>query len=219
MTRTTVKQIVLSWLDDANSLYFTDANLDLWINQAQKQAQSMLLQAGHNWYMKPVESATVIGQSDYILPSDFIEEHRLEIVLTGTGVNENRQPLVRITTNQQDLNSITSGPPTCYYIKKDRVTLSATPDQAYVLRLYYSPIVTDLSSDSDSLDVPEEFCEYVCLLTAFNGFIKDDRAPANLLTKKAEIELLLKQMAVDRTTDAARQVVQVTDYDGGNLFW
>lgn len=212
MTRTTVKSIVLSWLDDANASYFTDANLNNWINQAQKHAQFILVQSGHNWYMKPVETYTVIGQTDYILPSDFVEAHRFEIILSGTGVNENRQFLSRITTNEQDLVSITSGPPVAYYIKKDRVTVSPTPDQAYLMRLYYSALVGDLSNDSDSLDVPEEFCEYVCLLTAFNGFIKDDRVPDNLLAKKIEFEKLFKDMAVDRTTDSSRHVVQVQEW-------
>lgn len=218
MLRSQVKQLVLSWLDDEQSTYFTDANLNLWINQAQKQVQLILLQAGHNWYMKPVETTLVIAQSDYVLPSDNIEVHRAEVVLSGTGTNENRQPIIEITTNQQDFIGVQSGTPTNYYIKKDRITLLPTPDQALTMRLYYSPIVSDLGSDSDALDVPDEFTEYACILTAYNGFIKDDRAPNNLVLKKQEFEALLKQMAVDRVTEKSRQVVQVTDWAGGLFF-
>lgn len=209
MTVGQIKTLVVSWLDDANKGYFTDANLLTWINNAQRQVQLQLLQAGQNWYMKPVETQTVSGQSDYILPSDFIEEHRIEIVISGTGSTENRQPLGEITTNQQDLVSLNLGTPTNYFIKKDRFVVLPTPNQAWTLRLYYSPMVIDLVSDSDVPDVPEEFMEYVALLAAFNGFIKDDRAPANLLTKKNEYEVIFKQMAVDRTTDRSRQVVDV----------
>src|SRR5574343_497738 len=123
--------------------------------------------------MKPVTTTLVVAQQDYALPSDFIVEHRLEIVLSGSGSTENRRPLEPITTNQQDLISIASGTPSHYYIKKDRVTLSPTPDTALTMRLYYSPRVADMTADADSPDVPEQFMEYVAILAAYDGFIKD----------------------------------------------
>lgn len=218
MLRSDAKAIILSWLDDANSSYFTDTNLNYWLNRAQKQTQMLLLQAGHDWYMQPVETSTVIDQCDYILPSDFVEEHRIEIVLSGSGSSENRQQLAKITTNEADLIALQKGVPSAYFIKKDRITILPYPDQVYTMRLYYSYLVADLTLDTQSFDVPEEFCEYVCLLGAYNGFIKDDRAPENLVAKKAEFEQLLKQMAIDRTTDSARHVVQTQNYDAANFF-
>lgn len=215
MTRLEIKTLILSWLDDSNSSYFIDSNLNVWVNQAQKQIQGLLLQAGQNWYEIPVETLTVSGQSDYLLPSDFVTEQRLELVVSGSGLNEERRPIREITTNQQDWVSIQTGRPTLYSIKKDRVTLFPTPDAQYTLRLYYSPLVADLGSDSDVPNVPGQFHEYVAVLGAYNGFIKDDRAPQNLVLKKNELELLLKQMAAKRMEDATRQVVQANDYDTG----
>lgn len=213
MTVGQIKTLVVSWLDDANKTYMTDSQLLTWINAAQRQVQLKLLQSGQNWYMKPVETTLVVGQSDYLLPSDFIESHRIEIITSGTGTNEIRKQLTKMTTNQQDFVAISSGEPSNYYIKKDRIAISPTPDQALTMRLYYSPMVQDLSGDSDTPDVPEEFMELVALNAAFNGFIKDDRAPQNLVMRKMEIEKLFEQMAVDRTTESSRQVVQTMDYD------
>lgn len=219
MTRLDIQTLVLSWLDDANAGYFTPPQVQTWINLAHRQVQMLLLQAGENYYMKPVETMTVIGQADYVLPADFIVEHRIEYVLSGTGPTENRQPISPITTNQQDQISICLGNPSNYYLKKDRFTLSPTPMSVWLLRLYYSPMVQDLSSDGDVPDVPEQYMEYVALLAAFNGFIKDDRAPANLQAKMAQFEQLLKQMSEDRTQDMSRQVVQVQDYDNCGGLW
>lgn len=215
MTRSDIKTLIRSWLDDESGGYFNDTDCNTWINLAQRQVQMMLLRAGQNWYMKPVETLTVIGQADYVLPSDFMFEHRIEVVISGTGDQENRQALTPMTTNQQDLVSIVKGTPTNYFIKKNRVTLSPTPSQAWTLRLYYSPRVVDLANDTDVPDVPEQFMEYVAILAAWDGFIKDDRAPDNLLAKKAKYEELLKQMADDRTQDLPRQVVMVSEYDYG----
>jgi hypothetical protein len=213
MTRADIRTLVYSWLDDDAGGYFTSAQVNTWINNAHRQVQMLLLQAGENYYMQPVQTTTVAGQADYVLPADFMVEHRLELVQSGTSYNENRLPIYPITTNQQDKVQISLGMPSCYYIKKDRFTLSPTPDNVYVLRLYYSPMVTDLASDSDVPDVPEQYMEYVALLAAYNGFIKDDRVPSTLQAKMVQFETLLKQMSEDRTQDQSRSVVQVTDYD------
>lgn len=220
MTRAQIASLVVSWLDDQNQGYFTATQVNTWINLAQRQVQMRLLQAGQNWYMKPVTTTTVNGQADYVLPSDFIELHRVEFVLSGSGTTENTQVLIPITTNQKDLVSVVLGNPMNYTIKKDRITLYPTPQTANTLRLYYSPRVADLTQDSDSPDVPEQFMEYLALLAAYDGFIKDDRAPENLVAKIEKYELLLKQMADDRTVDQPRQVVQTGDYDfgGGSFF-
>lgn len=218
MTRAEIKTLILSWLDDVNSTYFTPSNLNLWINLAQREVQKLLIQSGNNYYVTPVQTLTDEGQADYVLPDDFITLHRVEVVVSGSGPNENRQQLGPITTNQQDLVQITLGCPTNYYIKKNRITLSPTPDINYIVRLYYSPRVADLTADGDTPDVPEQFMEYVAILAAYNGFIKDDRTPENLLAKKAKYEELLKQMANDRTQDVSRQVVVTQNYDGG-MYW
>lgn len=218
MTRSEIRTYILSLVDDPSGTYFTTSNTNSWINLAQRECQKLLIQAGTNFYLTPVQTSTVSGQADYVLPSDFITLHRLEVVISGTGVNENRQALGPITTNQQDLVQITSGIPTNYYIKKNRVTVSPTPDNTYVMRLYYSPRVADLTSDSDTPDVPEQFMEFVAILAAYNGFIKDDRSPENLMAKKAKYEELLKQMANDRTQDVSRQVVVTQNYDSG-YYW
>lgn len=218
MTRSEIRTLVLSWLDDTNGGYFTSSQVNTWINLAQREVQLKLLEAGENFYMKPVETTTVSGQADYVFPSDFITLHRLELVISGTGVNENRQPLSPITTNQQDLVAITSGIPSNYYIKKDRVTISPTPNAAYTMRLYYSPKVVDLTSDTDTPDVPEQYMEYVALIAAFNGYIKDDRMAQNLMAKKEKFEKAIERIAEERTQDIARQVVMLNDYEPGYFF-
>lgn len=218
MTYAALSTLVLSWLDDEQQGYFNPTDVNTWLNLAQREVQKRLLQAGNNWYMKPVETYTVIGQTDYIWPVDFLVEHRLEIVTAGSGVNETRKPLGAITTNQSDGFNLANGQPAAYYIKKDRFTILPAPQQAYLMRLYYSPKVVDMVLTTDSPDVPEQYMEFVALLAAYDGFIKDDRAPTNILTKIQWYEELLKQSAVDRTQDAPRQVVQTMDYNNGNLF-
>jgi hypothetical protein len=211
--------LILSWLDDESAGYFTASNTITWINFAQREVQKQLVMAGENYYVKPIETLTVVGQADYVLPSDFLKEHRLEIVISGTGSNEIRQPLSAITINEQDLVSIAPGQPTNYYLKKDRITISPTPSVAnQVMRMWYSYKILDVALTTDIPDIPEEYMEYVALLAAYNGFIKDDRPPENLVLKANEYKERLKQMAEDRLQDSSRHVVMTEDYGYGGWF-
>lgn len=218
MTRAQIRTLVLSYLDDMSGTYFTSAQVNVWIDLAQKRVQQMLLQAGENYYLKPVETTLVVGQADYVLPDDFFVLHRLEIVISGTGSQENRQAIVPITTNQQGMVSIASGTPSCYAIKKDRITLSPTPDAALIMRIYYSPMVADITGDSASPDIPVQFHELVAILAALDGFIKDDRSSENLMAKKADYEKLLEQMKNERRQDSPRMIVMTESYDFGSVF-
>lgn len=212
MTRGEIRSLIASWLDDLNQTYFTPDQVNTWINMAQREVQMELLQAGQNWYEIKVLTNTVQYQADYVFPSDFMTLQRIEVIISGTGITENRQPLTPITINQQDLVPINPGRPSNYYINKDRMTLSPTPDNIYTMRLYYSYRVADLTNDDQTPDVPEQFMEYVAVVAAFNGFIKDDRAPENLVNKREKYLFLLTQMKNDRNQDVPRQVVDVHDY-------
>ena len=212
---TTVAQIttlILSWLDDEAAGYFSPADTLVWINFAIREVQKQLIMAGENYYVKPIETLLVVGQADYVLPSDFLKEHRLEVIMSGLNTtSEIRQPLGVITLNESDLTSHESGCPLNYYLKKDRFTVLPTPDTAYPMRMHYSYKIPDVTLTTDIPDVPEEFMEYIALLAAYNGFIKDDRAPENLNMKIMEYKERLKQMAEDRTQDSSRHIVMLDD--------
>lgn len=87
------------------------------------------------------------------------------------------------------------------------------------MRLWYSPRVADLSSDSDSPDVPEQYMEYCAIVAAYDGFVKDDRMPDVLMNKKDEIDKQLKDSSQQRTQDGPRRIIETQDLDGGGDFY
>ena len=113
-----LQDLTVYWLDDLNYGYFTPTQVQRWINNAQYEVQKLLLQAHENYYLTVVQTTMVVGQTDYVLPTDFMKLHRLEIVLSGTIPNETKSPLGSITTNQQDLvNLNANGTPQFYSVK------------------------------------------------------------------------------------------------------
>lgn len=214
MTRGEIRTLILQWLDDPNAGYFLEPTVNTWINNAQREVQKKLLQSGDNYYLETVRASTVASQADYVIPDDFVKLHRLELILSGTGVNENRLQLNPVTLNQQFDYGNGLGTPIAYVLKKNRLTLFPTPDQVYTLRLYYSPRVADMTDDADIPDVPEDYHELIAIEGAFNGFIKDDRNASVLVDKQTKYIQQMKQTSEDRKQDRSRRVIETDDIDG-----
>lgn len=210
-----LRNLTLYWLDDLNAGYFTPVQVNLWLNNAQRECQKQLLQAGQNYYLKPSQTSTVSGQADYVLPSDFLKLHRLELVLSGTGTNEARSQLAQFTLNQQNQVSTSTGTPEVYILKKNRITLYPVPDSIKTLKIHYSTRVADMVNDSDVPDVPEEFEEYLSILAAIDGLVKDNRQSATLAAKFQMYAKRFEVMANDRKQDRSRYVICRDEYAGG----
>lgn len=218
LTRADIKILIREYADDRSGTYFDDTVLNPFIRQAEYEVQKQLIQAGEMFYQKCQQTTLVTNQWDYILPSDFLKIHRLELVLSGTGVNEDRKLLSRVTMNQQGFVGNAAGTPVAYIIKKNRITLFPTPDSAKTLRMHYSYRLVPMANDSDTPDIPEEYQEYIAVLACFDCFIKDDRAPTNLETKKQQYLDMLKKSSEDRDESQGRQVVAVDDGETGVWF-
>lgn len=217
LTRGQLKELVTYWVDDLQKGYFTDDQLNRFLNDALFEVQKELVLAGENWYLTCAETQTVLNQADYALPTDFLKLNRLEIL--GPNQTSTFYPLQSITLNQQDLIAFnTSGTPEAYYLKKFRAVLVPAPDSVKTLRLYYTYRVTEMTADSNVPDVPEEYQEWIALVAAYNCFIKDDRNPSNLLEKMSVYKKMLASTAEERTVDSPRQVVVTTDGGFGSLF-
>lgn len=220
MTLLELRTLTLQWLDDVNAGYFTTTTVNSWINNAQKEAQKRLLKAGQNYYLKCKESQLVVNQSEYVLPSDFRKLNRLEVVISNHGTtSEAKQPIIPITLNQQDFVGVGPGTPRGYFLKKNRLVFWPAPDQTLFIRLYYSYMVADMVNDVDVPDVPEPYHEYLALLAAQDGFLKDGRVPDLILKRISEYESQLDSDANERLLDMPRSIVEVgNDYDYG-LMW
>lgn len=219
MTRLDLRNLCLYWLDDLLGTYFTPVQVNLWLNNAQREVQKQLIQAGEYFYAHTVVTNTITDASSYNLPSDFLKCHKLEAVQSGTGVNENRCMIFPVTFVQLDQVSQTSGFPAAYCIKQNCLILRPIPSQAWPMKLTYAYRVQDMVNDSDVPDVPVQYQEYLAVLATLDGFLKDNRDPSMVMTKKQYYLDLMKQDAQQRRIDAPRMVVStMVDDSCGYLF-
>lgn len=208
-----MQDLMLYWLDDVDAGYFTRTQIKVWLNNAQKEVQKKIEQAFEGHFVKCVETTTVVGQREYELPTDFKRLHRLELIMSGsTFTTQSVEVLGKITPNQQDAFA-RSGSPKGYYFKGTQLILVPVPDAAKTLRMEYTYKLADLSADSDVSEIPKEYHEYLSLLAARDGFMKDGRDTATIQKKIDEYETDLKRDAEQRNVDSPRTVVQTIDDD------
>jgi hypothetical protein len=214
-----LQTLVSTWVDDVSNGYFTLPQITTFINNAQREVQKQLLQAGELWYATPVQSTTVLGQNTYTLPSDFLKLHRLEVIISGTPPNESSSTIEPLTLNEQDLEPPGIGTPAGHVILQNVLYLYPAPDTAALpLRLWYSPLVADMVNTTDVPNVPTQYQEYIAILATIDCFLKDQRDPGPWMEKKTYYLELMKADAQARTQDASRHVV-ITQGDGfENLF-
>lgn len=213
MTVGEIKTYVSYLVDDLEFGYFTSAQLNRFINQAQLEVQKKLIRAGWTWYLKIDESlTTVVNQSDYSLPSDFLEINKLEYV-KNAGVNESKIVLNSIDAlSESSFFAQYNGQSQAFYLKKDKLVLLPKPNIAGdTLRIYYSYRIADISADGDTPDIPKEYHEYLAHLVAIKCFIKDGRDYTLLTGVTKEIEKDLEAAAASRLQDKPRMIVLTGD--------
>lgn len=220
MTFLELRQLVSYWVDDLNLTYFTPAQVNRFLNNAQREVQKLVLGAGQDFYMKCAQTTLVINQRDYVLPDDFYKVNRLEVVISGSSPNENVLRLNPITPNQLDLMGTQTGTPSVYFFKKNRFTLYPAPNSALTLRMLYSYKVADMVLDSDLPDVPEPYNEMIAVLAAMDCLLKDGRDVSALIEKRDLYMKMLKDDAAQRSLDESRSVQYTGTYDDySSLIW
>lgn len=213
MTVLQIKNYVWSLVDDPSGTYFTTIELDRYINQCIRETQKKLIAAGNNWYVKIDESqSTVINQGNYSLPSDFLKINRIELV-QNPGVNETRYSLQSIPLSNKDAIAFDSDT-AAFYLLKSTLWLAPFPSTVRTIRVYYTYLVAETTSDSDVPDVPPEYHEYIAMKVAEKCFIKDGREATLVMQNIMEVEKSLEADAIERNQDHASRVVVVSDDHG-----
>ena len=219
MTFNDLQNLTVYWLDDLNFGYYTQTQVQLWLNNAQIEVQKMLIASAQNRYTAWVGTTLIVGQSDYVLPADFRKLNNLEVVLSGTPPNETVTPIVPITLNQKYLIDMGQSTPAAYYFRKNRLVLQPAPDTNLLMRLVYTYLVANMVNPTDIPDVPPEYHELIALLACADGFLKDGRQNALLLTKIEAYKTDLEQDAQERSQDLTRGIVETGDNADAGMYF
>lgn len=212
MTRAELRDLVWYWLDDLDGGYFTAAQVNVWLNNAQIECQKQLLDCGEYWYGKAVTTSTVQYRDCYALPSDFLKAHRLELLVQGTldtPQSQNWSSIDGNTLMEGARLNFGAAQPATVTIFKNCLLFRPIPDTAYTLRLFYSYKIAPMTDDLNVPDVPNQYQEYIALLAARDGFAKDEREPSSAFREKfMEYREMMKKDQIQRNRSQPRRVVR-----------
>lgn len=179
--------------DYPNSSVFTDAFLNDQINDAVGQYVDLLDSTWEGYRDTLTTLVTVASTATVSLPADFHRARAVDILVDGRYA-----PLRRLTLRQTYGYDIQNARPVGYMLRGALIECFPTPDAIYTIRLRYTPAATVMSSDSDSIDIPngwENFIVHTALLKL------DEREGRDLGERMAVIEryrLRIQAAAEDR---------------------
>jgi hypothetical protein len=197
-------------VDDRAFGYFSESEITTYLNNAQREVQKLLIQAGEAWYMKCATTALITGTGCYKLPDEFLKIHKFELIISGqTPQNQSRQTLVHLTPNEIQRMNYGNAVPVGYYLKKDAMEIRPYPDFGYSVEMLYSYLVADMVLGTDQPDVPLQYHELLAIMASIDCFLRDQRDPSAFMAKKDGYIALMKQDSQQRLQDQPRSVTLV----------
>lgn len=215
--RTQARQ--LADMEDNN--FVTDSELNNYINFGIAELHDILVESyGSDYYLNSSSGTTVSGTADYALPSDFYKLRGVDIKLNGSDWY-NIKPFNFNERNRfEDFGSWTLMGLTNirYRLLGNNVRFTPAPDGALDYRLWYIPVATKLSADSDSLNDINQYSDFVIITAAMKMLNKEESDVSTLAAERQRIINRLEHAAQNRDAGEPESISDV-HADNNDYLW
>lgn len=182
---------------ETTSPSLTVAVLNEFINDSYQETYDILVSRWADYFTLTGSNQTMTpGTASYAVPTDFYKLRKVELA-----VGSNWTRLLPFDLDAQHLYRL-SGTPRRYREQARNIVFAPTPATAETYRLFYIPIRTPLTSDSDviTFDVPQEY-KLILTIAWRDCLDAQDLDPSPAIAKIAELTPMLRSAADSR--DAA----------------
>jgi len=170
---TTLAQLrtrVRYFVRDPNTKTFQDAELDIYINEAQKEVAAFLCKNEGDFLLREATTTLVQGTTDYHYPSDIFGRNIRALYAYGTDpvtyVKVQRGTLEEV----YDAGMVQDTYPSRYVCLDGYFKVGPPPDDSgYTLLIAYIRQPTDLASGTDVMDSDDEFKELIAVSAAIRA--------------------------------------------------
>ena len=197
--------------DMANSQFVSDSELVNYINGSIAELHDLLIAAYDNeYFITEYTFSTVSGTDSYALPADF---YKLRGIDSRVGTDQwfTLQPFNFNERNSKNelLSYLAYGNNFRYRIMGSNLVFSPVPQGVYNIKLWYIPVATKLSSNSDTLNDLNQFSEYVIVDAAIKMANKEEADVSVLAAQKAELKRRIEVMAQNRNADKSESISDI----------
>ena len=220
-TLSELRTLAKQYADMVNSNFVTDSEWNSYINLAYFELYDILVQKyGDDYFVASPYSFTTDGSTQlYTLPSDLYKFLGLDLQLGGTADSfvtirpfmfgeRNRYA----TPNFQSFYGITN---LRYRLAGGKLFLTPIPAANQTLRIWYIPRLTELSSDSSTVDGVSGWQEYIVLDAAEKALRKQELDVSVFLVQKQALIQRIEAAAEGR--DAGNPQT-ITDSRGSDIW-
>lgn len=207
--------------DMTSSLFVDDSELNDYINASIAELHDILVQAyGSDYFLAESNFQTVINQETYDLPTDFYKLRGVDAKVNGTRWLK----LTRFNFNERnrfedfgvwDLNGVAT---IRYRVMGSKIRFTPVPDRDVDVRLFYVPLATILSADTDTLDDFNQYSEYVILDAAIKMLAKEESDTAVFERQKAALVQRITDVANNRDAGDPSTVTDIYAEDNEEYF-
>lgn len=173
-TLATFRTRIRDRLDEASARFWTDAQLNTWINEAAEDI------ARRTETIQDYDDLSVLaGTREYTLDDDVLRVYRAEYIPTG---QSERYPLEYRAMNAMDAiwqnqQAISAGVPSYYTIwgfsPANKIVLYPTPSLAGTLKTYVYRLPTPTTTDGNTIEVPSGWDSLVIDYAEYSALRKD----------------------------------------------
>lgn len=194
--------------DQENSSFVSDDEIRDDLNFSIGELYDIILSSyNFEYFVDGYAITTVVGQTDYDLPTDFYKLAGLDISSGGSTFSVDKYNFSERNIQKNSGQYSKYDCPFKYRIYNSSLRLLPAPTSAYSLTMHYIPQITELvlGTDTVGVNIVESWLEYAIVDTAIKIMIKEESDPGALMAQKQSLGQRI--MAMKENRDAANPEV------------
>lgn len=192
--------------DMENSNFVSDSELTGYVNKSISELYDLLVSSNSEYFLSSSTTVVASGESTITLPADFYKLRGVDFYLGGRWTD-----LEQFNFNERNLDSATNliGCHVKYRLQGATIKLIPEDNVDGQYRVWYTPLPTELSSDSDSFEGINGWEEYVVVDAAIKCLQKEESSTTDLEKAKAHLGKRVADMAAKRDSAKPKTITNV----------
>lgn len=208
--------------DQENSTFVSSSELLSYINASYQELYDILVGKFEDYYTIKTTVVIASGSSTIPLPSDFYKLRGIDFKLdTNTFVSVGKFNFIeRNVLNRSIIRRGAGFRETQYRVIGNSIQIEPEDSADGVYRLWYTPLPTLLSAETDTIDGIQGWEEYVIIDVAIKMMAKEESSTTHLEREKAAMLKRIESMAANRDSGQPESISDTTNtfYDSDVLY-
>ena len=196
--------------DMEDSGFVSDSELNDYINSSYAELYDLLVSSNSEYFLSSATSTVASGSSTITLPSDFYKLRAVDFQSNGRWYDIEQFSIPE--RNQYSSTYINLGE-VRYRLQGSTLKLIPNDNAGGQYQIWYTPLPTTLSADSDEVEEGNGWSGLVVVDAAIRCLMKEESSTTELMKIKSDLVKRVVDMAAKRDSGKPKKII-----DSGNRF-